>query len=138
MSNKSTKLTILGLTLILISTIAVAMPKKLPKAYEVSCQIEDDRDGDVTISSPKFTFHRNSSKGATYTEHFKVRSTEHELRFMLGYDDEDDLVWIGLDDVTAEFSTSTYDQNPTKLNVFLSSQDFGVTASCFFKPVKLK
>ncbi|MEZ4846436.1 MAG: hypothetical protein R2877_05690 [Bdellovibrionota bacterium] len=138
MNNKTQKLTILGLTLTLISSIAVAMPKKMPQAYEVSCQLVDDRDGDVTISNPRFTFHRNKSKRAAYIENFKVRSTEHELRFLLGYDDEDDLIWIGLDDATSEFSTSTYDHDPRKLNVFLTSQEFGVTASCTFKPIKRK
>ncbi|MCC7460299.1 MAG: hypothetical protein IT286_03255 [Proteobacteria bacterium] len=138
MKNKTEKLMALGLTLTLISSIAAAMPKRVPQTYEVSCHLEDDRDGDETISNPKFTFHRNGSKTAAYTENFKVRSTEHELRFQLGYDDEDDLIWIGLGDVTSEFSTLTYDQDPRKLNVFLNSQEFCVTASCTFSPVKRK
>lgn len=120
------------------SAIALAMPKKPPRAYEVRCVVKDNRDGDQKISDHTFIFHRNRSSRPAWIENIKVKSTEHELRFLVGYDDEEDLIWIGLDDITAEFSTSSYDQDPRKLNVFFTSQEFGITATCTFKPIKIK
>lgn len=124
----------------LICSPAMALPKKLPQAYKVHCIIMDDRDGGVKISDRSFTFHRGqNSPGAAFREHFKIKSSDHDLTFLLGGTDRDDhRIWIGLADETAEYGATTFEENPKQMNVSLRGVFYNVSASCSFTPKKVK
>jgi len=108
------------------------------KAYEIACSVWDDRDGDVTVSKPKFRLHKNRSERPAYVEHIKVSSTNNDMIFAVGYNHEDDLISIALRDDTLEVSAITYEKLPKTMNIFLNTDVAGVGATCHFKLKRIK
>ncbi len=105
-------------------------------AFNTTCTVTDDRDGDdAIVKQPTFVFDKKNEK-TWFHKSFTTKNSENKLNVSLIYNNEDGgLIYLSLVDETNDIVAQTVDVDPAHMYVFLSTKDIGIYVSCGFTAV---